>query len=902
MDFPHLSDTPYPHLNNENVYAYRNTFDYSRWSEKTVIRLVNVLWDSTYKDVVVFDSNEDRNAWFDSLEDSYAMQLETAARIVPEGYVKLPLPYDVAARYNYMCVEVPFATSTDNPIDYETNYGVRRWFFFIDGIEYGSPNSTHVFLTNDVWTNFHNDISIKYMLLERGHAPMASVDADTFLENPIENNAFILAPDVNFGTNRIIRDSGLIQFGNGTKYVVFATIASKKNIENLGYRQGNGKSKWSDPTYSDISGRDGHQLQVNNYVWGDGYDYSKLATHVDNFTENVNGVADNVSYWCISAKNCFDFSDADYSKSFLVRLAKECPSFIQTVVAMFVVDSSMIKIEDNPVNICGYRLKSCVGKTVSTKTLKLTKDMFGFPEKYENMAKLYTYPYSALELTDNDGKTIEVRVEDTGSIKYTLLTALAYPFIDMRVMFNGIGGSGSKSYTWKNLVDERGQIDIGNDDWGSIKFDWPIPTYSLYLDGGNAYNLRNSADFLNARIDALVGYHAAMRDANCAKNNSDALANTANSNAYANANTLVANTANSCNAQTANTALTAATNTANTTEGNAASTMITNTTNSMSQLRLFVNNTLMLSQTAAENEVSIATTANTGEGAVSSGVVNGMASSMGGASSLAGENNIAGLGVFIAGGFMGGLSGYIQAKTNNENAVILTQCKSALAAATASANSSNLNTTQAENTATTDRMNESKLTQTGNTNDCIISQTANNVNAATNNAANSANTIKANADRTQSTSVSNSGYTRSAAEATAKEILESAQDKAENRYHNAVNSQPQAFGIQSGSVAPDYFRTRGVQWKVRTQASSAIAQTGDYFARFGYAVNQMWNIEESGYCPNKHFCFWKATDVWVDDRLSSTNDVSKTIQAIFLNGVTVWKNPNEIGRVSVYDN
>ena len=52
----------------------------------------------------------------------------------------------------------------------------------------------------------------------------------------------------------------------------------------------------------------------------------------------------------------------------------------------------------------------------------------------------------------------------------------------------------------------------------------------------------------------------------------------------------------------------------------------------------------------------------------------------------------------------------------------------------------------------------------------------------------------------------------------------------------------------------------------------------------------------------KHFTYWKASDIWLDDMRSSTNLVNNTISEIFLRGVTVWRNPDEIGRVDFYDN
>ena len=218
MNFPHLKDTQYPDIQTVDVYRFANTFDYTRWRENTIIRCVNVLWNSDYKDVVKFDTDSNRDKWFDDITDFYAIELSQAARIVPDNYVKLPIPYDVLARYNYLYIDMPIATSENAPLDYETSSGIRRWYFFIDSISYLSPNSTQVFLQLDVWTNFQNDVEINYMMLERGHAPVAVSDTDEYLANPIENNRYLLAPDFNFDTAAVTRSSDYVPFGNGKKF------------------------------------------------------------------------------------------------------------------------------------------------------------------------------------------------------------------------------------------------------------------------------------------------------------------------------------------------------------------------------------------------------------------------------------------------------------------------------------------------------------------------------------------------------------------------------------------------------------------------------------------------------------------------------------------------------------
>lgn len=903
MDFPHLQDTQFPHLQNENVYAFKNTFDYSRWNENTIVRLVNVLWDSSLNDAPLFEHDEERDAWFDALAEGYALRLETAARIVPEGYVKLPLPYDVAARYNYLYVEVPYATG-DDFIDYEQPYGIRRWYFFIDRIEYGAPNSTHVYVTNDFWTTFQNDVEIKYMMLERGHAPLAASDVDEYLSNPIENSEWILAPDVDFGRGSVVRHSKMIPFGTGKKMIVFASMATRENMLAMGRRTGTGSNAWTPATFSDSEARDGHQIVVSDYVWGNGYDYSTLRTQIDNNASNLDRLANNATCWCIPADECFGFRDDTYYDSFLVKLGRECPSFLQTILAMFVVDESMITYQYEPVTICGHQLRYCRGTSQPQRTLPLTRSMFGYPERYADYAKLYTYPYALLELTDNDGQTASVRIEDTGEISYQLITSVAFPFLDMRVLFRGIGGNGTPStYTWKNLVGADQTIDIGADDWGAVKFDWPIPTFGLYMDGESAYNLRNWGNLKNQRIDAITGYHTSMREANCAQNNAIALADAAKANADANADTLVANTANTCNAQTANTALTVAANTANMTRGNQASTQVKDLSNVTMYGHTSNNNSLMAAQTAAENESSIATTANSYSATIATGAINGMQASMGTVGALTESGSVAaGAGALVVSGLVGAAGGYVNAECAKNNAIILTQCKGTLVGQAASTNVRNDTLTGNENDAVTNELNDCKSDQNTNTNNCITGQTANSVGAATRNAANTSTTMKGNAARTRNTSVSNSGYSQIAAERNAKEILEAAQRKARNQYEQARNAMPTKIGQISGEPNADYFMTRGVQVKVRTESASAIAQAGDHFARYGYALDRMWDVSESGLCPMPKFCYWKASDIWVDDRLSSTSAASTRIGRMFLDGVTLWRNPDEIGRVSVYDN
>ena len=895
--FPHLDRTnDFPYLSNVDVFRFQNEFDYSRWNENTRVRVVNVIWNSDYQDVVKFDSDADRDAYFDALSDYQEIMLTSKnTRMFPDGSVKLPVPYDVLARYNYLYIDMPIATSPDEPIEYEREDGHRRWYFFINDLQYQAPNTTTVFLTPDVWTNFINDLDVNFMMLERGHAPVAFSDVDDYLDNPMENNAYLLAPDYDFGNTTIVGSSRYIPFGNGEKWVCFASTCYPEMLSKAGQVSGSETDYWAQPTYEDVDVRYGYQLQVNGFEFGDGRNFATVKTPVGNGTANGSMIMNNLNVYAVPASECFD------GGTFLDDLRNKVPGFLNTIQACFIIDGAMATFERLKTYLAGHVIYTVTGTHENIGEISLSKSDFDFPKRYERFAKLYTFPYSRLELTDNDGREIEVRIEDTCGIGCEFISSVAFPYLNLRVLFTGIGGTGSTSYSWVNLNGQKQAREMYDSDWFKYCFDMNIPTYALYMDGKTAYNLHNyNRAFANARRNALVGYHTSVRDANTARANAVDLADTAQSNVNANANTMVANNTNSCNTNTANTALTCATNATNQSLANQNALVVVTNSNDAADACTANDNRLMVAATTAQNETSIATTGNTSQMSVATGMLNGMTSEgLTGAAIGGAAGAVAGMAI---GGIMGAASAAMTASVNMANAHVITQCKSTVAADTAACNSAKTDITNTNNYANTNVTNALGTDQTANNNACITSQTANNNACATNNTNNTTNTMRANASRTRNTNVSNAGYTREVGVLNAKEILENSQWAARAALDDARNNAPIPYGTYSGSMAPDYMGTRGIQIKVRKQSDSAIRQTGDMFARYGYALNQAWDVRDSGLNLMKYFTYWKASDIWLDDRRSSTNLVNNTISEIFLRGVTVWRNPDEIGRVDFYDN
>lgn len=1066
--FPHLDDNEFPYIRTVDVYQFQNEFDYTRWNENTALKLCNVAWDSHYDDVVKFDDDSERDYYFDNLDDSYALQLATAARVVPEGFVKLPIPYDVMARYNYLVVDMPIATDAQAPIDYENSGGKRRWYFFIDRIAYLAPSTTQAFLTLDVWTNFANDLNIQYFMLERGHAPVAASDVDTYLSNPMANNRYLLAPDVSYddaGINASVTD---VPFGNGKKYVCIASTCSPDLLASLGsVQQSANYADFVGPlSYSDVNARYGYQLQVNGFTLGNGRDYSTARTPAKMGASDNLMLANNLSVYCIEASEVYGASSTFFSD-----VIESCPQFLNTVQGCFVVTEECLTF-GTAYRIAGHTVYSAVGKYQDNLLTKaFTKADFGYPQELQKFAKLYTSPYARVEITDNTGKTTYVNVEETSTLNVRALTSIAFPYVESLLYVTGIRGTGIGNYTWRDLRDNFLSAGIPHSDWFDFCFKQSIPTFALYMDGETAYALQNFNRGIKQGInDALVNYHNHVRSSNTAMENAQdsadaaeqnakdsALANktasynsadTGKTNAYANATTAKANTNDSAltakqNAYNdADTAKTNANNNATATKTNNDAFALANQTNAKNTAQATKNiadNTalvdsnnvilqegLKVSVTAEKNQgatditdlsvqkadddkdysnaasialqsanydtttqvvtqsafETIATSAMSG--AVKYASLAATIGASGGTVAAPGPGTVAGgvaggLAGAVGGAVIGGIEGWISAgiskansdvtlgysatatnstvamndrHTTNANAMaafttqktnyVNGQVVSLENAATETMRQNTLqrtydNTTAAKATTDTNADNTYNATiaadqtaynaATTNAQNAYTSKTTNadnNKNVSDANAARTETTAKDNADRTKATSETNadltynaqignaartretvydnSGYTREVEILNAKETLENAANARTAAIHDARNAAPIAYGSYSGDCAPDAFGYRGLQIKVKTQSVSAIRQAGDTFARYGYALNQVWDARSTGLKLMKHFTYWKAAEVWLNVDVQGGDVVRDTFKRIFLNGVTVWNSPTEIGAVNVYDN
>ena len=95
-------------------------------------------------------------------------------------------------------------------------------------------------------------------------------------------------------------------------------------------------------------------------------------------------------------------------------------------------------------------------------------------------------------------------------------------------------------------------------------------------------------------------------------------------------------------------------------------------------------------------------------------------------------------------------------------------------------------------------------------------------------------------------------------------------------------------------------RPLAVYSNVITQDDYTIKRCGDDFLRYGYSLNAQ--IPFNGnWCVMPKFTYWRLSDFWVKGLQVPDLYVDK-IRFFLFGGVTVWKNPEDIGHASIYEN
>lgn len=776
--FPHLTangnESAFPNVSNIRTYQYDNSFDYSKFDTVQMnITLCKVPWDmgeahignrtiSGIGNVVHFGTKATRDKWFDEIPDGECYRFATKYReLHRDNAIVVPIPYDVAARYNYIAVYYEPMASAENPVMYETAGGIDAWFWFVREVEFLSPNSTKLHLLNDAWQTFIYDMDIPYMMLERGHAPMHETEISEYLENPIGNCRYLLAPEENEPIPpRITTSTHELVFNSGVVYAVVVT---------------------------------------NSNPWADWGTKSAGTWKVPNAQAYASGVP---SYFALAVP-------AEQFGSFINAAPEQ---FLQTVQAVFFVSDSVVNIGTS-YQFNGF---TCYNVTASYKRATvhaLNKSDFSYPAEYADIAKLYTYPYAVILVTDSSGNEIEVRIEDTnGKIELDYCLSLAYPWLKINAQITSTGKAAKRNISFSNITAQN--MPIGGN-WHDLLISLDIPTFAI----------TQSAADVN---DYATHFDRAQQNTAAAN---------AQANQQANADTV---TANASLQAAANSTIAAVSNTSTATDSN-----ITQTYNSAAA--------------TGANYVIVANATSEIEAAEQQATIGAVSSVAQGAAGAIGSGNVAGAIASVAGGIIGAAG---------------TMASVSVATALTSA-------------------------QAGN------AQTSNNIQATNSNISTAAKSSMMQTATSGTASAQNSCTTGSAANTSATMYANAARDRSTvtsaiaNQQNQAALGEPSTFGdFQNGDYATS--RPLALFSNVVTQDDYTIRRCGDDFLRYGYSYGAQWKFS-GDWCPMPHFTYWRLSDFWVKGLQIPDMYVDK-LRFFLFGGVTVWKNPDDIGRISLYEN
>lgn len=781
----------FPNLDNVNVYRYDNALDYSRFKPTARLKMCNVPWCGDYDNVVKFDDDAARDAWFDALEGE-VVNLDTMFNVKPDGASKVPVPVTSAQGYNYLVVDLPRMTSDARPLAYAAGDRKRRYYYFIQDAQQLSPNSTRLILTLDVWTTYINEMRFDYVLLERGHAPVAASSVADYLANPRDNSAYLLSDDVNTG---------------GEPYVETARAYKNYSAET---------QRACIATYADLQGDLG----------------TAAAPKVPAISEpDVSGVL---------APRVYSVAVGDL-QPFLRKLEGNAPWMKQTVLGVFFAPSDLLT-QSAPFELWGISI------TVLGAVQKIEKFMqpgvadFGYPAQAAGFAKLYTYPYAAIRIGDERGQTSTVRIEDLDANGIQLASAvnLVMPYISIDARLLGIAGA-TDSLTFQTI---EGRTYSYGGAWGEYLKSWNLPVMQV----------SQSASSRAAYTTVYNRAHAKL-----AADNALASSLASNSTAYTNIGNSAKNVTDNNTVNTkANTAVTS----------NANDWALTGAAASNQKLKsdCDADNETSTEMTGVQNEVISITTANNNASAIANT-----------------------LGSVVTGGITGG-SADVKSAAIGGVADLAVSIPTANAAAAISQTSNSLAATLAQTNAIKKTNNAASFTAETwriQNNASNIATTLRNE-ASTKVANNNAGVMRTNA-----------GNTKTTGDANASRAYATAIDAISAGLNQAGVAAPAQFGAnangQSSATAP-----RALFAQIVTQRECDIMNAASAFARYGYSLMREFSMERMQVM--RHFTYWKCSEVWCSGNGNALESAQDAIKDILIRGVTVWSKPEEIGRVSIYDN
>lgn len=437
-------DTPVSEMNASQVLSP------TVWPTGSKVRLLQVPWDSAYRDVVAWKGKEERDAWFAARSGSwYATNFQN---LRPGEPVSVPVPYSSVYRYNYMTVTNPQQPVTDEGPE-------RTYFYFITSAEYLSPQATRLTVQLDVMTTYAGSIEFGRAYVESGHVAMANTNLDVTDGRPNNGqtlNRYMDLPEgIDCGNTLVpVHREMMNLLPNGDDNMV-VIIVSTADLEN-------DPGSIANPSLKTATGQiaDGLYSGCNVYAVP---------------RENISSILSNMSSY---------------------------PWVAQCIICMYAYPTALINkgsafTEDNKVTI--FQFDAYKMDEVFARNSSITGVLWDNPGIFETLAqglgsdadltKLYTYPYSVIELSCFNGNPIFLKPQllRDNHIAFKAIANALMPFAKAAIFPENYGSpdkTGGQTYQWSG-IGYAGDTYIANGDFlDTAVWITDFPQFSLV---NNAY-------------------------------------------------------------------------------------------------------------------------------------------------------------------------------------------------------------------------------------------------------------------------------------------------------------------------------------------------------------------------------------------------------------------------------
>lgn len=404
------------------------------WPVGTEVTLMQVPWDANYRDIVIWDDVQQRNAYLDAQALSgTGWRSKRFSYCRPNEPISVPVPYSAAYKYNYVVVQNPM-----QPVDGEEQ--PLKLCYFILSTDYVAPGTTQLTLQLDVIQTYQFGVCLGNMFVERGHMGVSNA----VFKNGVHNlQGQYLRKYLNVPEGLDIGDSYVM--ANHEWYPL--TDASTYDI-----------GKIIIISSADLAADPGTTDNPNLNV-ADG--------------QNADGIPSGCNVYSMDLSKFKAVLNAMKEKSWVAQ----CIQSVSTFPARLLSDGTDVELFGNS-GITMQFLGDTDTLELPLKTYATTGNIYqqlsnGVPDGYHDLYKAYTYPYSVIELTAYNGNSVFVKPELVygNTLALTVIGCAVAPFARIGVFptnyghaFEGGQPVNYNRYTWHGFdgSDHTGVIPSGD--------------------------------------------------------------------------------------------------------------------------------------------------------------------------------------------------------------------------------------------------------------------------------------------------------------------------------------------------------------------------------------------------------------------------------------------------------